>query len=103
MGQLENSKESGQKSVRFGFLNYKSGAKNVKFESLNVPFRAPVYRSYWEAINGLYKQNLAGFYKGNGVRSFHILLFHRMNTDLTFWTESAFPNQIKAIKKIPCL
>lgn len=35
---------------------------------LNKPFRAPVYRTYYECIKGLYKQGLLAFYKGNGLR-----------------------------------
>lgn len=35
---------------------------------LNRPYRAPVYRTYWECIQGLYKQGLLGFYKGNSLR-----------------------------------
>jgi hypothetical protein len=34
----------------------------------NKPFRAPVYRTYYECISGLYKQGILGFYKGNGLR-----------------------------------
>ena len=37
----------------------------------NKPFRAPVYRSYYECIQGLYKQGILGFYKGNGIRIVH--------------------------------
>ena len=42
---------------------------------LNKPYRAPVYRNYMECIQGLYKQGLLGFYKGNGVRCAHIFLY----------------------------
>jgi len=38
---------------------------------LNKPFRAPVYRTYYECIKGLYKQGIFGFYKGNGLRLVH--------------------------------
>jgi hypothetical protein len=30
----------------------------------NIPFRAPVYSSYYEAFKGLSKQGYLGFYKG---------------------------------------
>jgi hypothetical protein len=66
-------------------------ARQQKVASIDFPFKAPVYRSYWEAINGIYKQGIRGFYKGNGIRSLHILLFHRMNSDFTFWAASTFP------------
>lgn len=42
---------------------------------LNKPFRAPVYRTYWECIRGLHKQGILGFYKGNGVRLAHHYFF----------------------------
>ena len=42
------------------------------------------------------------FYKGNGIRSLHILMFHRLNSDLRFWSEGAFPEFTKQIKAIPC-
>lgn len=32
---------------------------------LNAPYRAPVYRTYWECVSGLKKQGILGFYKGN--------------------------------------
>ena len=69
---------------------------------MTLPFRPLVYRSYWESMQGLYKQGNAGLYKGNGVRCLHIALFHRMNSDLTFATEAAFPDYVKQLKKIPC-
>ena len=42
---------------------------------LNKPFRAPVYRTYWECIRGLHNQGILGFYKGNGLRMCHLYLF----------------------------
>jgi len=69
---------------------------------MNLPFRPLVYRSYWESIQGIYKQGAAGFYKGNGVRCLHIGLFHRLNADLNFGAEQAFPEQFKQLKQIPC-
>ena len=88
MGHLSPKAPAESKSVRFGFLDVlkkgsgSSSANTMKMASVNLPFKAPVYRSYWEALNGIYKQGFRGFYKGNGIRCFHILLFHRMNSDL---------------------
>jgi len=73
----------------------------MKLAAMALPFRAPVYRNYFEAFLGLYKQGVRGFYKGNGVRCIHILLFHRMNTDLTILSESAFAEQMKKLNSIP--
>ena len=43
----------------------------------NKPFRAPIYRTYWECIKGLNKQGILGFYKGNGLRlSYYVLYMH---------------------------
>lgn len=66
-----------------------------------LPFRPPVYRTYFEAFQGIYKQGMAGFYKGNGIRCLHIFLFHRLNTDFTLYTESNLSEQMKIIKQIP--
>lgn len=33
----------------------------------NIPFRAPVYSTYYEAFKGISKQGLFGFYKGGGI------------------------------------
>lgn len=64
-----------------------------------LPYKAPVYRTYFESIHGLYKQGFPGFYKGNGIRCMHIFLFHKLNTDLTLWLES---NDLsKQIRSIP--
>lgn len=53
-------------------------------------------------MRGLYKQGTPqSFYKGNGVRSMHILLFHKLNADLSFRAESQFGKQWKEFKKIP--
>ena len=98
MGHL-NAKQVNM-SVRFGFLNQLSGQGETratqavsmqKVAAMQLPFKAPVYRSYWEAIQGLYKQDIRGFYKGNGIRSVHILLFHKLNSDLNFKSEQMFP------------
>jgi hypothetical protein len=49
---------------------------------LNKPYRAPIYRNYLECIQGLYKQGLLGFYKGNGVRCAHVLLYQAFRNDM---------------------
>ena len=68
---------------------------------MSLPFKAPVYRTYFEAFQGIYKEGLRGFYKGNGVRCLHIFLFHKLNTDVTILAESTFPQQFKKLKEIP--
>jgi hypothetical protein len=73
-----------------------------KKQSMSLPFKPATYRSYQEAINGLYRQNAAGFFKGNGIRSVHIVLFHKLNADLNVWAEATYPAQWKALKAIPC-
>ncbi|KAM3139475.1 hypothetical protein pb186bvf_008500 [Paramecium bursaria] len=40
----------------------------------NKPFTAPVYGSYHETIQGLAKQGILGFYKGNFLGLVHLLL-----------------------------
>lgn len=59
--------------------------------AMSLPYKAPVYRNYFEAFLGLYKQGIRGFYKGNGIRCMHIALFHKLNTDLTIYTEANYP------------
>jgi hypothetical protein len=49
----------------------------------NKPYRAPIYMSYAECINGLYKQGILGFYKGNGCRVIHVLLYDLIRNDVT--------------------
>jgi hypothetical protein len=63
-----------------------------------LPFRPPVYRTYFEAFQGIYKQGMGGFYKGNGIRCLHILMFHRLNTEMTLFTESNMSESMKALK-----
>jgi hypothetical protein len=53
-----------------------------------LPYKAPVYRTYFEAFQGIYKQGMRGFYKGNGARCLHIFLFQKLNTDLSLWSEA---------------
>jgi hypothetical protein len=48
---------------------------------MSLPFRAPVYTSYQQAIQGLYKQGYSSFYKGNLTRCTHFLLYHRLSAD----------------------
>ena len=43
------------------------------FAGLNKPYRAPVYQTYGECLQGLYRQGLLGFYKGNACRCAHVL------------------------------
>jgi hypothetical protein len=58
------------------------------------PFKPSSFADNTEAMRGLYKQGAPlAFYKGNGVRSLHILLFHKLNTELTFRTEKNFGAQ----------
>eukprot|EP00347_Sterkiella_histriomuscorum_P014589 403360307 len=49
---------------------------------LNQPYRAPIYRSYWECIQGLSKQGVLGFYKGNGMRVLHIAMYSVIRTNM---------------------
>jgi len=69
---------------------------------MGLPFKPIVYRNYFECFNGIYSQGPLGFYKGNGVRALHALIFHRANCDLNGWSEAAFPEQVKQLKQIPC-
>lgn len=68
---------------------------------MNLPYEQPVYRSYFEAYLGLYKQGLRGLYKGNGLRCTHIFLFHYINTNLTIFSESQFSQLMKQLKQMP--
>lgn len=58
---------------------------------MSLPYKPPVYLTYFEAYLGLYKQGFRGFYKGNGIRCMHIFMFHKMNSDLTLYSESNYP------------
>lgn len=72
--------------------------------SLWQPFRAASYKNYGESLKGLYKQGTPqAFYKGNGLRSIHILLFHKLNTEMTFGMEKIFGQHWKTIKEVPML
>lgn len=53
----------------------------------NMPFRAPVYSSYREVIQGLYNQGLLGFYKGNLAGSLHFAC--------TFWLKRKLATNYK--------
>ena len=79
--------------------------KHQKSVSLSLPFKPPVYRSYWESLQGIYKQGgFRGFYKGNGVRTAHIILFHKLNTDLSFFMEDNLPPHVfQELKSKPLL
>lgn len=66
------------------------------------PFKPSSFADNTEAMRGLYKQGAPlAFYKGNGVRSLHILLFHKLNAELTFKIEQNFRAEWKQIKQIP--
>jgi len=66
------------------------------------PYRPVAYSNYLEAMKGVYKQGTpSAFYKGNMTRGIHILLFHKLNTDLTFRVEQGIPDVWKKIKEIP--
>lgn len=55
---------------------------------LNKPFRATAYRTYREAIEGLYRQGLLGFYKGNGCRCLHLFGYQIAKNNFQFYCES---------------
>ena len=69
---------------------------------MSLPFKAPVYRNYFECFNGLQQQGTYALYKGNGIRCLHVLLFHKFNCDLNHYSESFFPDVVKQIKSVPC-
>ena len=52
---------------------------------LNKPYRAPIYRTYYECVKGLYNQGVFAFYKGNGLRLAHgylyLTLMNQIHTD----------------------
>ena len=47
---------------------------------LNQVYRAPIYQTYGECIQGLYRQGILGFYKGNGWRLFHVFAYAQNRT-----------------------
>ena len=51
---------------------------------LNKPYRAPIYQTYAECIQGLYKQGMLGFYKGNGFRVAHIFLYEHFRNSFMY-------------------
>ena len=66
------------------------------------PFRPASYTSYGEAMKGLYRQGTPlAYYKGNGVRSLHIILFHKLNHQMSFQMEDMFGQQWVQLKKVP--
>ena len=94
------------KQAKSGFLEFKNANKllqiNLKDKAETVrhnrslslwqPFRPACYVNYSEAIKGIFKQGQPmSFYKGNGVRSLHIILFHKINADLKFRVETNIP------------
>lgn len=42
---------------------------------------------------------MLGFYKGNGIRCLHIFLFHKLNTDLTLYSENNYAEKLKQLRK----
>lgn len=54
---------------------------------LNKPYRAPIYRKYWECIQGLYRQGILGFYKGNGIRVLHIFMYTIIRNDTQYFLD----------------
>ena len=110
MGHLTNASNGLDTSIRFGFWKQlmsknrtEVAAQQQKVQSMSLPWKMPVYRSYWETIQGLYKQSIRGFYKGNMIRSAHILLFHKLNADLNTHAEQTWPDTFKQVKQVPCL
>lgn len=66
------------------------------------PFKPNSFQSAAEAMRGTYKQGTPyAFYKGNGVRALHILLFHKLNTDLGFRAESGLGQLWQRVKETP--
>lgn len=48
----------------------------------NMPFRAPIYSSYREAIKALSNQGFLGFYKGNLAGMLHLTFFYGFKTQI---------------------
>jgi len=65
--------------------------------SMPLPFKAAVYRNYFEASSGLYRQGFLGFYKGNGVRCAHIITFHKLNTEISL----RYEEELKRLRAVP--
>ena len=85
-----------------GLSSSQLAMKQQKQASMALPFKAPVYRNYFECFNGLQQQGTKGLYKGNGVRSLHVLLFHKLNCDLNHFSETSIPEIVRQIKQVPC-
>ena len=58
-------------------------------------------RTYFECLQGLYKQGVGAFYKGNLTRAMHIMLFHKLQTDFTFQIERTIPVHWARLKDVP--
>jgi len=52
---------------------------------LNKPYRAPIYQTYWECMQGLYRQGILGFYKGNLMRLSHIAIYGQWRDILIYY------------------
>lgn len=55
---------------------------------LNKPYRAPIYQTYLECIQGLYRQGILGFYKGNGCRLAHIFFYGVVNNNILYFLDT---------------
>lgn len=56
---------------------------------------------YFEAIAGLYKQGFRAYYKGNGIRCLHIILFHKLNTEMQLASDGVFKGLFENLAKFP--
>ena len=94
--------ESGKAFNKINFMDKAQTTRQNRTLSLWQPYKPSSYLSYNEALKGLFREGApTSFYKGNGVRACHILLFHKLNTDLTFRVEQIFGPQWKALKQVP--
>ena len=64
------------------------GAKTSQISQLrarrvDLPFKASIYSGYMEATHSLFRQGLLSFYKGNGIRCLHMMLFQYLRTDFS--------------------
>lgn len=92
---------------RFQQMNYKDRQQALERDRKGAmwrPFKPASYAATSEAVRGIYKQGPPlAFYKGNGVRSLHILLFHKLNTDFTYRAETLFGQSWQQLKQTPLM
>lgn len=50
---------------------------------VHLPFKPSSYTNYMECTHGLMRQGILSFYKGNGIRCTHMLLFQYLRTDIS--------------------